>query len=32
MEQEDLLACIEEPVAEPDPRNENKGEPVAAAI
>jgi superfamily II DNA helicase RecQ len=32
MEREDLLACIEEPVAEPDPRSEDEGEPVEAAI
>ncbi|KAF2818027.1 hypothetical protein CC86DRAFT_414286, partial [Ophiobolus disseminans] len=32
MEQADLMACIEEPVAEPDPRSNNEAEPVEAAI
>jgi hypothetical protein len=32
IERADLLACIEEPVAEPDPRSEDEGEPVEAAI
>jgi hypothetical protein len=32
MERADLLACIEEPVAEPDPRSDDEGEPVEAAI
>jgi hypothetical protein len=32
IERADLMACIEEPVAEPDPRNNGKGEPVEAAI
>jgi hypothetical protein len=32
MEQEDLLACIEEPVAELDPRSDDEGEPIEAAI
>jgi hypothetical protein len=32
MERSDLLACIEEPVAEPDPRSNNKAEPIEAAI
>jgi hypothetical protein len=32
MEREDLLACIEELVAKPDLRSEDKGEPVEAAI
>jgi hypothetical protein len=32
MEQADLMACIEKPVAEPDPRSNNKGEPIEAAI
>jgi hypothetical protein len=32
MEQADLLACIEELVAELDQRSEDKGEPVEAAI
>jgi hypothetical protein len=32
IEQEDLLACIEEPMAEPDLRSEDEGEPVEAAI
>jgi hypothetical protein len=32
MERADLMACIEEPVAEPDPRSNNKGEPIEATI
>ena len=33
MERPELLACIEEPVAEPDPRQEEQqAEPVEAAI
>jgi hypothetical protein len=32
IEREDLLACIEEPVAEPDPRSSDEGELVEAAI
>jgi hypothetical protein len=32
MERADLLACIEEPVAEPDPRSDDEGELVEAAI
>jgi hypothetical protein len=32
MERPDLMACIEEPVAEPDPRREQLAEPVEAAI
>ncbi|KAI1522050.1 hypothetical protein PtrSN002B_012263 [Pyrenophora tritici-repentis] len=32
MERPDLLACIEEPVAEPDARQEQQAEPVEAAI
>jgi hypothetical protein len=32
MERSELLACIEEPVAEPDPRQEQQAEPVEAAI
>ena len=32
MERADLMACIEEPVAEPDPRRDNEAEPVEAAI
>ncbi|KAF2820465.1 hypothetical protein CC86DRAFT_304237, partial [Ophiobolus disseminans] len=32
MERADLMACIEEPVAEPDPRNDVEPEPVEAAI
>jgi hypothetical protein len=31
MERPDLLACVEEPVTEPDPRKE-EAEPVEAAI
>ena len=32
LERPELLACIEEPVAEPDPRREQLAEPVEAAI
>jgi hypothetical protein len=32
MERADLMACIEEPVAKPDPRSDNEAEPVEAAI
>jgi hypothetical protein len=32
VEQTHLLACIEEPVAEPDPRSDDKAEPIEAAI
>lgn len=32
MERPELLACIEEPVAEPDPRQEQQAEPMEAAI
>ncbi|KAI8930521.1 hypothetical protein NX059_012133 [Plenodomus lindquistii] len=32
MERPDLLACVEEPVAEPDPRQEQQAEPMEAAI
>ena len=32
MNRPDLLACIEEPVAEPDPRGEEESEPVELAI
>ncbi|KAF1938208.1 hypothetical protein EJ02DRAFT_425896 [Clathrospora elynae] len=32
MERADLIACIEEPIAEPDPRSNNKTEPIEAAI
>ncbi|KAF2827743.1 hypothetical protein CC86DRAFT_444934 [Ophiobolus disseminans] len=32
MERADLMACIKEPAAEPDPRSDNEGEPVEAAI
>jgi hypothetical protein len=32
MERADLIACIEKPVAEPDPRSDNEGEPIEAAI
>jgi hypothetical protein len=31
-ERADLIACVEEPVAEPDPRSDVKSEPIAAAI
>jgi hypothetical protein len=32
MERADLMACIEEPVAKPDPRSDNEAEPVESAI
>jgi hypothetical protein len=32
MERSDLLACIDKPVAEPDPRSNDKPEPIEAAI
>jgi hypothetical protein len=32
MERPDLLACVEEPVAIPDPRKDEEAEPVEAAI
>lgn len=32
MERPELLACIDEPVAEPDPRQEQQAEPVEAAM
>jgi hypothetical protein len=32
IERADLRACIEGPVAEPDPRSADKGEPIEAAI
>ena len=32
MERADLMACIEEPAAEADPRSDNEAEPVEAAI
>jgi hypothetical protein len=32
MERADLMACIKEPVAEPDLRSDNEAEPVEAAI
>jgi hypothetical protein len=32
IERADLLACIEEPVAESDPRSDDEGEPIKAAI
>jgi uncharacterized C2H2 Zn-finger protein len=32
LERPDLLACIEEPVADPDPRKDEEAEPVEAAI
>ena len=32
IERADLMACVEEPVAEPDPRSDDEGEPVEAAI
>jgi hypothetical protein len=32
IERPDLLACVEEPVTEPDPQKEEEAEPVEAAI
>jgi hypothetical protein len=32
MERPELMACVEEPVAEPDPRQEQQAEPVEAAM
>lgn len=32
MERPDLLACVEEPITDPDPRKEEEAEPVEAAI
>jgi hypothetical protein len=32
LERSDLLACIKEPVAEPDPRSDDEAEPIKAAI
>jgi hypothetical protein len=32
MERTDLMACVEELVAEPDPRSDNEAKPVEAAI
>jgi hypothetical protein len=32
MERADLMACVEEPVADADPRSDEEGEPVEAAI
>ncbi|KAF3032558.1 hypothetical protein E8E12_001438 [Didymella heteroderae] len=32
MERPELLACIEEPVADPDPRQEQQAEPIEAAM
>jgi hypothetical protein len=32
MERADLMACVEEPVAEPDPRSDEEAEPVEAAM
>jgi hypothetical protein len=32
IERADLLACIEEPMAKPDPRSTNKAEPIETAI
>jgi hypothetical protein len=32
MERSDLLACIEELVAEPDPRSNDKAEPIEVAV
>jgi hypothetical protein len=32
MERPELMACVEEPVAEPNPRQEQQAEPVEAAM
>ena len=32
IERPELIACVEEPVAEPDPRLEQQAEPVKAAM
>jgi hypothetical protein len=32
IEQPELMACVEEPVAEPDPRQEQQAEPVKTAM
>jgi hypothetical protein len=32
IERPDLLACVEEPVADADPRKDEEAEPVEAAI
>jgi hypothetical protein len=32
MERSDLLSCIKEPIAEPDPRSDNTAEPIELAI
>jgi hypothetical protein len=32
IERLDLIACVKEPVAEPDPRLEQQAEPVEAAM
>ena len=32
IERPELIACIAEPVAEPDPRQEQQAEPVEAAM
>jgi hypothetical protein len=32
IERPELIACVEEPVVEPDPRQEQQAEPVKAAM
>jgi hypothetical protein len=32
IERPELMACVKEPVAEPDPRQEQQAEPVKAAM
>jgi hypothetical protein len=32
IERPELIACVKEPVVEPDPRQEQQAEPVKAAI
>ena len=32
LERPELMACVEEPVAEPDPRQEQQAEPIEAAM
>jgi hypothetical protein len=32
IERPELMACVEEPVVEPDPRQEQQAEPVEAAM
>jgi hypothetical protein len=32
IERPELITCVEEPVAEPDPRQEQQAEPIEAAM